>query len=228
MAPMSPMSHTTVSPTRRSRREATTTPAAGALGAPLRVQAAGLGDVPQVLQLALEAAQDRSLNPQYLQWPYQVGLAKSLFATVLWHRFRDDVGAWPARLQVVRDGKTVLGFSILRQWPLPARTWPAGSPAPQELYMLCVSAEHRRRGLARLLMSHATQQIAPDQALVITALRNNRPMTGLLKQLGATPLGQPPVQLRTQAPQAAFALGCTANHAMLASLVNGPKPGTSA
>jgi ribosomal protein S18 acetylase RimI-like enzyme len=186
-----------------------------------------MSDIPQVLQLVLEAAQDRALNPLYLQWPYQVGLAKSLFATVLWHRFRDDAGAWPARLHVVRDGNAVLGFSIVRQWPLPAHSWPAGSPPPQELYLLCVSHGHRRRGLARLLLNHAKQQIAPDQALLVNTLRNNRPMTGLLKQLAATPLGQPPVQLRAQAPQATFALGCTANRAGLASLVSGHKPATT-
>jgi len=114
----------------------------------LGVQPARLSDVPQILQLVVEAARDRHLNTQYLHWRYQIGLAKGLFATVLWRRFRDVAGAQPAHLQVVREDGAVLGFSLLRAWPIPGakRALPAlrvTRAPPTGCGPLAVEARHR-------------------------------------------------------------------------------------
>ncbi len=182
-----------------------------------------MSDVPQILQLVLEAAHDRHLNTQYLQWPYQIGLAKGLFATVLWRRFRDESGAQPARLQVVREGDAVLGFSLLRAWPVPGGAWAGSAPAPEELYLLCVSRAHRRRGVASVLLTHATERIADEQVLVVHTLRSCQAMASLLVTMGATLLGEAPRQRPSQVPITAYALGCVAARAQLSQLIRAPK-----
>jgi ribosomal protein S18 acetylase RimI-like enzyme len=219
---MSSTSHSTSPPTRRRRCRPVVGGSTLKPASELGVQPARLSDVPQILQLVVEAARDRHLNTQYLHWRYQIGLAKGLFATVLWRRFRDVAGAQPAHLQVVREDGAVLGFSLLRAWPIPGG-WASSTPAPKELYLLCVSRAHRRRGVARLLLKHATGRIADEQALVVNTLCSCQPMASLLVSTGATLLGEAPRQLPSQVPITAYALGCVTARTLLSQLIKAQK-----
>lgn len=174
------------------------------------VEAARLRDVPLLLQMVVEAAQDGDLNPQLLDWRYQIGLAKGLFATLLWGRFTDEhTGRQRAALFVVRDGQRLAGFSLIRAWSPPPSTSPARTPSvtgAKELYLVCVDRAMRRQGVGQALVQHAVNH-APH-GLVALVLRHGRGMAQILQHLQASACGQ--VALGHHArhvPVQAYALG---------------------
>ena len=161
------------------------------------------GDVPLILNLVVQAAHDGDLNPRYQQLPYQIGLAKSLFAALLLHRFRDASGPRrQARLMVARQGPEVIGFGLICEASLPAPL------AVHELYLLCVAKPHRRFGVGRALIEQARQQIDADQSLMVISLQRNRTMGRLLQASGATPLGTVRLPGNDHVPLHAHAFGC--------------------
>jgi GNAT superfamily N-acetyltransferase len=154
------------------------------------VQAARSRDLPQILALVQQAAAARDLNPQYLELPYFVGLARDLLFTVWLKRFRGDAPrAMPASLHVIRQGPDVVAFSLLRDRPATGNDM-----NPRELYLLCVAAPARRQGLATALVDHALMGLQPRQQLVIQALRQCKAMARLMRRRDAIqtePAGRP-------------------------------------
>jgi len=151
---------------------------------PPRIEAARCRDVPSVLQLVRQSAADRDLNPQYLELPYMLGLAKDLFLTVLFKHWHGDLAhKVPAQLYVIRHGDELLGFSLLRD-----HAEQAVGVTHRELYLLCVSKATRRQGLAAAPVDHALAGLHRPQQLVVNTLSRCQPMTRLLRRWRATAL----------------------------------------
>jgi len=169
------------------------------------VEKARLRDVPLLLQLVVDAAQDGDLNPQFMDWRYQIGLAKGLFATLLWGRFTDEhTGRQRASLFVVRRGDQLAGFSLIRAWSPPPQAGHAAIGA-QELYLVCVDQSSRRQGVGKALVEHASHQ-APN-GLVVLVLKHGRSMSRILKGMQASPCGQVAMGHARHVPVQAYALG---------------------
>jgi len=116
-----------------------------------RVEKARLRDVPLLLQLVVQASQDGDLNPQFSDWRYQIGLAKGLFATLLWGRFKDErSGRQRASLFVVRHEAQVAGFSMIRDWSPQAESGRAADQSPNGLVVLVLK---HGRSMARIMKS---------------------------------------------------------------------------
>lgn len=170
-----------------------------------RVEKARLRDVPLLLQLVVQAAQDGDLNPQFSDWRYQIGLAKGLFATLLWGRFTDErTGRQRASLFVVRHEAQVAGFSMIRDWSPQAESGRAATRA-QELYLVCVDPALRGHGVGKTLVRHAADR-SPN-GLVVLVLKHGRSMARIMKSLQASPCGRVAMGQARHVPVQAYALG---------------------
>jgi GNAT superfamily N-acetyltransferase len=186
------------------------------------VEKARLRDVPLLLQMVVDAAQDGDLNPQFMDWRYQIGLAKGLFATLLWGRFKDEhTGRQRASLFVVRHEAQLAGFSLIRAWSPPAEP---GQPEirAQELYLVCVEQSLRRHGVGKALVQHAAER-APN-GLVVLVLKHGHGMSRILKGVQASPCGRVAMAQTRHVPVQAYALGEPAERERIARALSSGHP----
>lgn len=145
-------------------------------------------DVSDMLNLVVSAAAEGHFTEVYLDVRYQLGLALQLFGAVLLGRVR--VGTQPvsrARVRVVRQGRDVIGFALMRHLP-------GEGSAHLELHLLAVHAHARQSGVGKALLADALSALQEGQCLFVTTLPNAHGMKRLVRKSGGRSLG--PVSLK--------------------------------
>lgn len=153
------------------------------------------GDVPGMVNIVAAAAADGFFSPAYLDVRYQVGLALQLFSVLVRGKMAvPGQAATPAGLRVVREGRDVLGFSLVRRLPHPA-------PAHHlELHLLAVRADARRAGVGQALIQDSVTHLADGQCLLLSTLARADGMRRLVRRMGAKTLGAVPPSRPGQQP----------------------------
>lgn len=159
-------------------------------------------DVPEMVNIVVAAAAQGCFSPAFLDVRYQIGLALQLFSAVL--RGRMAVHGQPATrvtVRVVRRGREVQGFALVREFPNEAA-------APHlELHLLAVSADSRRLGVGEALLQDCVERLSEGQGLLLSALAKAGGMKRLARKMGAHALGGMPPLRPSQQPLEAFVLG---------------------
>lgn len=150
-------------------------------------------DVPGMVNIVVAAAAGGFFTPAYLDVRYQVGLALQLFSVLLRGQMAvPGQASTQARLRVVRDGRDVLGFSLVRRLP---------DVEPEqhlELHLLAVRADARRAGVGQALIQDCVTHLADGQCLLLTTLAKADGMRRLVRRMGAMTLGPVPLVIPGQ------------------------------
>ncbi len=169
---------------------------------PWEVSDARWRDVSGMVNIVVAAAAQGSFAPAFLDVRYQIGLALQLFSAVLRGRVAvRGQPATPVTVRVVRLGREVQGFALVREFPHAAA-------APHlELHLLVVGAEARRKGVGEALLRDCVSRLADGQGLWLSTLTQAGAMKRLVRKLGAHPLGVMHALGRKQQPLEAFVFG---------------------
>lgn len=169
-----------------------------------RIDDAGWRDVPGMVNIVAAAAAQGFFAPALLDVRYQIGLALQLFSAVL--RRRMAVPGQPATrasVRVVRDGRMVLGFSLVRALP------DAAAAPHLELHLLAVTPDARGMGVGGALLRDGVSRLAADgsQCLLLSTSSKAEVMKRMLRRMGAPSLGTMPSGHGSRQSLEVFALG---------------------
>lgn len=138
---------------------------------------AKLSDIAPVFNLVQACCESGYLNNIYLAPPYQTGLAIQLFSVWLFGKIRLPTETWhKATLQVIRHEGQFAGFILMRYLE------PSG--ASREIYMCALEAQYRGKGLGKLLIQSALNNLENNTIVEADCLPKAMEMKRLLRHMG--------------------------------------------